>query len=105
MRFTKNPHENQSFPYIPIIYSVNQRRRQATDTRKNQVWNIYCPSKHLFFLGPIDEFVDAMYRLANYMKQQNSRETQARGMRELDAINGEKGNGKCNNIKYHSFII
>lgn len=43
-------------------------------------------------LGPIDEFVDAMYRLANYMKQQNSRETQARGMRELEAINGEKGN-------------
>lgn len=32
-----------------------------------------------------------MYRLANYMKQQNSRETQARGMRELEAINGEKG--------------
>lgn len=25
------------------------------------------------------------------MKQQNSRETQARGMRELEAINGEKG--------------
>lgn len=42
--------------------------------------------------GPIDEFVDAMGRLANYMKQQNSRETQARGMRELEAINGEKGN-------------
>lgn len=41
--------------------------------------------------GPIDEFVDAMYRLSNYMKQQNSRETQARGMRELEAINGEKG--------------
>ncbi|KOB53559.1 Uncharacterized protein OBRU01_25951, partial [Operophtera brumata] len=33
-----------------------------------------------------------MYRLANYMKQQNSRETQARGMRELEAINGDKGN-------------
>lgn len=32
-----------------------------------------------------------MGRLANYMKQQNSRETQARGMRELEAINGEKG--------------
>lgn len=41
--------------------------------------------------GPIDEFVDAMYRLASYMKQQNSRETQVRGMRELEAINGEKG--------------
>lgn len=26
------------------------------------------------------------------MKQQNSRETQVRGMRELEAINGEKGN-------------
>lgn len=28
------------------------------------------------------------------MKQQNSRETQVRGMRELEAINGEKGK-KC----------
>ncbi|XP_073950243.1 uncharacterized protein [Choristoneura fumiferana] len=45
-----------------------------------------------FGTGPIDEFVEAMYRLASYMKQQNSRETQARGMRELEAINGEKGN-------------
>lgn len=32
-----------------------------------------------------------MNRLATYMKQQNSRETQVRGMRELEAINGEKG--------------
>lgn len=45
-----------------------------------------------FLTGPIDEFVDAMSRLASYMKQQNSRETQVRGMRELEAINGEKGN-------------
>ncbi|XP_047524421.1 uncharacterized protein LOC125062484 [Pieris napi] len=45
-----------------------------------------------FGTGPIDEFVDAMNRLATYMKQQNSRETQVRGMRELEAINGEKGN-------------
>lgn len=36
--------------------------------------------------------MDAMNRLATYMKQQNSRETQVRGMRELEAINGEKGN-------------
>lgn len=41
--------------------------------------------------GPIDEFVEAMHRLTNYMKQQNSKETQARGMRELQAINGDKG--------------
>lgn len=42
-------------------------------------------------VGPIDEFVEAMNRLATYMKQQNSKETQTRGMRELEAINGEKG--------------
>ena len=46
---------------------------------------------YIIFSGPIDEFVDAMNRLATYMKQQNSRETQVRGMRELEAINGEKG--------------
>ncbi|CAG9138093.1 unnamed protein product [Plutella xylostella] len=45
-----------------------------------------------FGTGPIDEFVVAMSRLSSYMRNQNSRETQAREMRELDAINGEKGN-------------
>lgn len=43
------------------------------------------------FAGPIDEFVSAMLRLSGFMKQLNSRETQARGMRELEAINGGKG--------------
>lgn len=55
-------------------------------------------------LGPIDEFVEAMYRLANIMKQQNSRETQVRGMRELEAINGEKGK-ILNEIINNSYIF
>ena len=39
------------------------------------------------------------------MKQQNSRETQARGMRELEAINGEKGNPNSTLMKYMVTIL
>lgn len=67
--------------------------------------NIDFVLNYFVILGPIDEFVDAMNRLSNTMKQLNSRETQARGLRELTAINGEKGNSIKTVLEISTVIV